>query len=203
MALQTLATSGDSGTVSFTLEMLAGDPTDMEASESSGTVSFSLDLMAVVPQELETSGDSGSVAFSVEALSGFPYDMHAQGSSGEVTFTLETLEGGYYVYQAYAEPSTGRVSFFCFLDGGYVEPDAQTVVESGCGIKRVYERSLMGYYPLYFYDLITLAHKGWYPHWCVMWIENAAGGATWSERTNDTSIWNERTNSAAAWRERA
>jgi len=203
MALQTLATSGDSGTVSFALEILAGDPTDMEASESSGTVSFSLDLMAVVPQELGTSGDSGSVTFSVEALSGFPYDLHAQGSSGEVAFTLETLEGGYYVYTAYAEPSTGHLSVFAWLDGGYVEPDVQAAPTDGCGIKQLYERSLMGYYPLYFYDLTTLAHKGWYPHWCVMWIENAAGGATWSERTNDTSIWNERTNSAAAWRERA
>lgn len=202
MALQTLATSGDSGTVSFALEILAGDPTDMDAYESSGTVSFSLDLLAVVPQELGTSGDSGSVTFSVEALSGFPYDLHAQSSNGVVTFTIEALEGGYYVYQAYAEPSTGRVSFFCFLDGGYVEPDAQTVVASGCGIKRVYERSLMGYYPLYFYDLITLAHKGWYPGWCVLWVENENNSASWDERTNNAATWSERTNHAATWKER-
>jgi len=159
--------------------------------------------MVAVLQPLATAGDSGTIAVAAIILAGDPHDITTSGDSGTISATVAALEGGYYVYTAYAEPSTGHLSVFAWLDGGYVEPDVQAAPTDGCGIKQLYERSLMGYYPLYFYDLTTLAHKGWYPHWCVMWIENAAGGASWRERTNDTSIWNERTNSAAAWRERA
>lgn len=202
MALETqLATTGDSGAVSFALEMLAADPTDLATTGDSGAVSFSLDLLAVVPQQLETTGDSGAVSFALEMLAGDPHDMATSGDSGTVTFTIEALEGGYYVYEAYAHPDSGMVSFFLWLDGGAV-PAAGVPKVSGYGIKRLYERSLMGFYPLYFYDLTTLAHKGWYTEWAVLWVENANAAASWNERKNTSTIWTERTNASAAWTER-
>lgn len=122
--------------------------------------------------------DGGTATVYTNSGAGFTFVSSA--SLTEIAIQAYSPTGSSVSYFDGIEPSTGHLSVFAWLDGG-------------CGIKQLYERSLMGYYPLYFYDLTTLAHKGWYPHWCVMWIENAAGGATWNERTN----------SAAAWRERA
>lgn len=202
MALETqLATTGDSGAVSFALEMLAADPTDLATTGDSGAVSFSLDLLAVVPQQLETTGDSGAVSFALEMLAGDPRDMATSGDSGTVTFTIEVLEGGYYVFEAYAQPARGEVEFFLWMSGGAM-PEAITRKVEGYGINRLYERSLMGFYPLYFYDLTTLAHKGWYPEWAVLWVERTNASAAWRERENAPSTWTERTNASAAWTER-